>query len=72
MNPLPALVLLTLVIGACGARHGSAKAPEPEYSDQEEYANTPTHGPAAESSNGYYGVGSSGAPDRTPAQPSAR
>ena len=72
MKLLPTLALGALVLGACGSRHSSTKTPEPEYSDEAEYANTPTHGPASESSSGYYGVGSSGAPERTPAQPSGR
>ena len=71
---LLALVLACMALGlaACGSRHKPAASPAPEYSDQEEYANTPSQGPGSESSSGYYGVGSSGAPEHTPAQPSAR
>jgi len=63
---------LALFVGACGSRAQPAQGPDPEYSDQEEYANTPTAGPGSESSSGYYGAGSSGTPEHRPAQPSAR
>lgn len=67
-----ALAGFALALGACGARPKPAQGPAPEYSDQAEYASTPTHGPGSESSSGYYGVGSSGPPQHAPAQPSAR
>lgn len=63
---------LALFLGACGSRARPAQGPDPEYSDQEEYATTPTSGPGSESSSGYYGAGSSGSPEHTPARPSAR
>ena len=66
------LACLALLLAACGSSHKPAASPAPEYSAQQEYANTPSQGPGSESSSGYYGVGSSGAPERKPAEPSAR
>ncbi|MCC6669170.1 MAG: hypothetical protein IT375_35850 [Polyangiaceae bacterium] len=64
------LALGLVVLSACGgSRQKPAESAPAEYSDQQEYANTPTHGPASSSSHGYYGTGSSGAPERTPATP---
>jgi hypothetical protein len=63
-----AALALTLSAG-CGGSLKPAQGPEPEYSDEAEYANTPTEGPGAQTSTGYYGVGNSGTPDRTPASP---
>ncbi len=67
-----ALAGFALVLGACGSGQKPAQGPAPEYSDQEEYATTPSQGPGSESSSGYYGTGSSSSPEHTPAQPSAR
>ena len=65
-----ALAALALgLLAGCGGSHRAAQSPDPEYSDEAEYANTPTRGPGSESSTGYYGVGNSGGPARTPASP---
>jgi len=63
-----AVGLVTLSVG-CGGSRRPAQGPDPEYNDEAEYANTATEGPGAQTSTGYYGVGNSGAPDRTPATP---
>jgi hypothetical protein len=64
-------MLFPLALGACIDDHKPPQSPPPEYSEQEDYANTPTTGPGAETSNAYYGVGStsSEAPQHQPAHP---
>jgi ABC-type glycerol-3-phosphate transport system substrate-binding protein len=66
-------LVLALGLAACGGRsHQGATSPDAEYSDEEEWAQTPSQGPGSQTSSGFYGSGSSGPPERTPAEPSAR
>ena len=65
------LALVSFAASGCIEDHKPAQSPTPEYSDQQEYANTPTTGPGSESSSGYYGVSNnSETPQHQPAKPS--
>ncbi len=70
MRLVPVFLVFVSALAACGGSHHkpAASAP-PEYSDEQEYASTPSHGPASSTSHGYYGTGSSGTPERVPATP---
>jgi hypothetical protein len=72
---IPARVLVAVICVAatgCIDDHKPPQSPQPEYSEQEDYANTLTTGPGSESSSGYYGVGNteSQTPQHQPATPS--
>jgi hypothetical protein len=66
----PVLPLLLLLLAGCFSDRRPAQGPSNvEYSDQDEYAQTPSEGPGNQPSSGYYGVGQSEAPSHTPASP---
>jgi hypothetical protein len=67
---LLALLALAASASGCIEDHKPAQSPTPEYSEQEDYANTPTTGPGAESSGSYYGVSNSETPQHQPAKAS--
>ena len=73
MRTLPFLALAVAFFATgCIEDHKPAQSPTPEYSEEQDYANTPTTGPGAESSGSYYGVSNSSesTPQHQPAKPS--